>query len=91
MAQAQRLQVLQTTLDGHITNPQAADALHLSVRQVRRLKGKVLARGPAGVLHGNAARTPHNRLPETTRRQIVQLATTSFVRSARCKSAGGSV
>ena len=61
-----------------MTNAQAAGALGISVRQVQRLKGKVRRGGPAGVLHGNAGREPHNKLPLDLRQKILDLAATTY-------------
>lgn len=78
VAQSQRHQVVQTAVDGHITNKQAAGALGLSVRQVQRLKGKVRRDGPAGIRHGNAGKEPHNKLPQALRQKIIELAATTY-------------
>jgi transposase len=78
VAQSQRHQVIQTAINGHVTNQQAAGALGLSVRQVQRLKGKVRRDGPAGVRHGNQGRQPHNKLPEAQRQKILDLAATTY-------------
>jgi hypothetical protein len=78
VAQSQRHQVIQTAIDAHFTNAQAAGALSLSVRQVQRLKGKVRRHGPAGVRHGNAGREPHNKLPRALRQKILDLAASVY-------------
>lgn len=78
VAQSQKHQVIQTAIDGHITNAQAAGALGKSIRQVQRLKAKVRILGPPGVRHGNAGRTPHNRLPPDLRQKILDLAATVY-------------
>jgi transposase len=74
VAQSQRHQVVQTAIEGHITNAQAAGALSLSIRQLQRLKGKVRRNGPAGIRHGNAGREPPNKLPHGLRQKIIRLA-----------------
>lgn len=78
VAQSQKHQVIQTAVDGHLTNAQAAGALGLSVRQVQRLKRKVQRDGPAGIRHGNAGHEPHNKLPQVLRRKILDLAATAY-------------
>ena len=78
VAQSQKHQVVQTAIDGHITNAQAAGALSLSVRQIQRLKAKVHHAGPAGIRHGNAGKEPHNKLPADLRRKIIHLAATTY-------------
>ncbi|MEI7831741.1 MAG: hypothetical protein WCJ56_00860 [bacterium] len=49
----QRYYLLQSVLDGKLTLTAAATALGDSLRQARRLKGKVAAGGATGVIHGN--------------------------------------
>lgn len=72
--EAQRVHVL-TLLEGkRITPAQAAEALGLTPRQVRRLRVGLRREGPAGVVHGNRGRPAPNRLPEPLRSEIVGLA-----------------
>ena len=78
VAESQTHQVVQTAIDGHITNAQAAGALSLSVRQVQRLKAKVRRDGPVGIRHGNLDKPPHNRLPAARRRRILDLARITY-------------
>jgi len=78
VVQSQKHQVIQTAMDGHMTNAQAAGALGKSIRQVQRLKAKVGILGPPGVRHGNAGRAPHNGLPPDLRQKILDLAATVY-------------
>lgn len=78
VAQSQTHQVVQTAIDGHVTNARAARALGLSVRQFQRLKAKVRREGPAGVRHGNSGNPPHNKLPDYRRQKIFELAKTTY-------------
>jgi len=72
--EGRRLHVL-TLLEGtRITATQAAEALGLTVRQLRRLRGALRREGPAALIHGNRGRPAPNRLPESLRAQIVTLA-----------------
>jgi hypothetical protein len=69
-----KLHVL-TLLEGkRISLGQAAEALGLSPRQVRRLRGALRRDGPAALIHGNRTRRAPHRLPEALRTQIVALA-----------------
>jgi hypothetical protein len=72
--QSQIYQILQAAIDGHSTNQQAAQALDLSIRQVQRLKAKIRALGPPGVRHGNAGRSPHNKVGPVLKDWILQAA-----------------
>jgi hypothetical protein len=69
-----KLHVL-TLLEGkRISLGQAAEALGLTPRQVRRLRVGLHREGPAALLHGNRGRRAPHRLPEGLRTQIVTLA-----------------
>ncbi|MCG6641368.1 helix-turn-helix domain-containing protein, partial [Acinetobacter baumannii] len=46
-----RLSVLQEICDQRITQSQAAQLLHISERQIRRLLQKYKAQGPAALAH----------------------------------------
>jgi transposase len=70
--QSQTYQILQAAIDGHRTNQQAAQALDLSIRQVQRLKAKIRALGPPGIRHGNAGRSPHNKVGPVLKDWILQ-------------------
>ncbi|MFO7900675.1 MAG: hypothetical protein R6V58_16645 [Planctomycetota bacterium] len=73
VAQVQRYQVIRAAIDRRMTNQEAA-ALRLSVRQVQRLKRRVEASGPAGVLQGNQGRDPPNKPPHEVRSKAIDLA-----------------
>ncbi|MFA5026843.1 MAG: ISNCY family transposase [Candidatus Methylomirabilota bacterium] len=71
---ARRVHVL-TLLEGNrLTPTQAAEALGLSLRQVRRLRGRLRRDGPAGVVHGNRGRRAPNRLPAALQVEILAFA-----------------
>ncbi len=72
--EGRRLHVL-TLLEGkRISVGQAAKALGLSPRQVRRLRVRLRRDGPAALSHGNRGRRSGQRLPERLRAQIHTLA-----------------
>jgi hypothetical protein len=69
-----RFEIITKTLtESDWTAERAAEVLHLTMRQVFRLKAKVLAAGEAGIVHGNRGRTPINAKPAALRRQIIRL------------------
>jgi hypothetical protein len=69
-----RLHVL-TLLEGkRISLGQAAEALGVTPRQVRRLRVRLRREGPAALSHGNRGRRAAHRLPAELRTQIVTLA-----------------
>ena len=73
----ERAEVLARVLVGALSDGEAARQLGLSVRQVRRLKGKLAREGAASLVHGNRGRRPVHRLPDELRARVVRLATTT--------------
>jgi hypothetical protein len=59
-----RLKVLHEASKGQLTQKQAGEQLKLSVRQVRRLLGKLNVEGDRGVLHGLTGRQSNRRVSE---------------------------
>jgi hypothetical protein len=59
-----RLKVIQNTLDGKLTWPEAAEILSLSVRQIGRLCAKVREDGNRGIIHGLKGRPSNHLLPQ---------------------------
>lgn len=72
-----RLRVIETTLTGRSARDAAA-MLRLSVRQVFRLKARVLTQGARGVIHGNTGRRPANAKPISLRQRVLKLHRTVF-------------
>lgn len=58
---------------------EAATAIGLSLRQMRRLCRRVDEEGAEGIVHGNRGREPSNRIAEELRREILQLARGTYV------------
>lgn len=78
-ARAQRrLYVLQHLDAGRLTAEQAARALGLSVRQVRRLLASYRSDGLTGLVHGNRGRSPRHRTSDVLRERLVELARTTY-------------
>lgn len=72
--EGRRLHVL-TLLEGkRISLGQAAEALGLTPRQVRRLRVGLRRDGPAALIHGNRGQHAPHRLPPDLQTQIVALA-----------------
>jgi hypothetical protein len=76
--QVQRYETCKALLEGRLTTAEAAHALGLSPRQVLRLKRRLQDDGPRGLVHGNTARAPANKTPDQLRRQVLDLATTTY-------------
>jgi transposase len=73
-----RAGLVKAALAGKITNAEGARALHLTVRQFRRLKQRFRADGARGLLHRGRGRPSPRRVAPTLRAQIVSLMTTLY-------------
>lgn len=65
--EAPRPGILKALCAGRITNAQAADALHLSVRQVQRLKCRYVAAGARGLVHRSRGQRSPDRVADALR------------------------
>ncbi len=72
-----RLRVIDRALQG-LSAQTAADMLHLSARQVFRLKARVRALGDGGIVHGNRGRQPANALPASLHQRVLKLHRSKF-------------
>ncbi len=72
---ARRLGVVQAAVQGKLTSREGAAALRLSVRQFKRLRGRVRRLGAAGIVHGNRGRPSPRRLSAVVREQVEALLT----------------
>lgn len=75
----QRPGLIKAACSGRITTRQAAQALHLSLRQVRRLKRRLEAEGPSGLTHRSRGRPSSRRLPRATQEAVQRWMTTRYV------------
>jgi hypothetical protein len=82
--QVQRYETCKALLEGRLSLQEAALALRLSPRQVLRLKQRLLAEGPQGLIHRNTARPPANRTPPELKQQVLHLATTTYAHFNFC-------
>ena len=73
-----RLMVLNQVEMGKIAGREAAEVLDISLRHVRRLLAAYRKEGAAALAHGNRGRKPHNALDETLRRQVLELAQSTY-------------
>jgi hypothetical protein len=72
--EGRKLHVLTLLEARRISVGQAAEALGLTPRQVRRLRVGLRREGPTALIHGNRGRRSARRLPDALRKQIVALA-----------------
>ena len=73
-----RLPIWQEIYDQGITQSQAAQLLHISERQIRRLLQKYKAQGPAALAHAGRGQTSNSRLPEEIRLKCLNLVAEQF-------------
>ena len=57
---------------------EAAGLLGLTERSIRRLRVRLAAQGPAGLVHGNRGRASPRRLAQATRERILELVETTY-------------
>ncbi len=74
----QRALVLTRVLAGQWTQQEAAEALGLSVRQVRRLQVAYAEEGVEALVHGNRGRLPAHTVPPAVREQVLTLARAKY-------------
>jgi transposase len=70
----QRFHLLQMVIKGALSLVKAAAAMNVSYRHAKRLATGFRQRGAAGLIHGNRARSPANRMPPALREKILALS-----------------
>jgi transposase len=73
LKQLNRLDIINKAIAGFMTVSEAASALGISERQVKRLKKDVKLNGPAALVHKNSLRKPACAIPDDTASKIVAL------------------
>lgn len=73
-----RMMIVMQVRSGQVTTSQAAELLHLSVRQVQRYMAASEKEGAAAFAHGNRGRQPRHTVSQQVRQQVIQLATTTY-------------
>lgn len=68
-----RYEIIKRLIRKEINGTRAASLLRLSVRQVRRLKGRVKRNGAKGLLHESRGKSGHNRLSKEKQEKIIKL------------------
>lgn len=67
------LDIIKRLIRGEINGTEASELAGLSVRQVRRLKDKIIRYGPTALIHGNRGKKGNRRLPDKEREKIIKL------------------
>lgn len=77
MNELKRYNIINLTLSGNLTILDASKRLGLSVRQIKRIRKKVMESGPEGIKHGNYNKISPRKIPDNVINQIIQLKKTS--------------
>src|SRR5258708_38707675 len=72
--QQRNAEILSRAASGSLPKEQAAQLLHVSDRQVRRLVAEFRARGLPSVAHGNTGRAPANKTQTLVHEKLAELA-----------------
>ena len=73
-----RLKVLNSLWAEQMTVDQAAALMGVSTRHTRRILAAYRREGVAALAHGHRGRRPPNATPETTRAEVLHLASTRY-------------
>jgi len=73
-----RLVVLNKVGEGRLGVGAAAEVLGISIRQVRRLLAAYRKEGAAALAHGNRGRRPYNRLDDSLRGTVAEMAGSTY-------------
>lgn len=76
--EVRRYGVIEAALRDGMTNQEAAAAIGVSVRQVKRIKGRVKREGPSGVMHGNRGRPSPRAFPQELKERAMTLANEKY-------------
>src|SRR5438445_445805 len=76
--EAPRAGLLQALVAGRVTGAEVAAALHLSDRQVRRLRRRFETEGAEGLVHRSRGRPSRRRLARRLRQRVAALLTTTY-------------
>ncbi|WP_407895679.1 ISNCY family transposase [Lacticaseibacillus sp. N501-2] len=78
MKEDQKYKVIKNVAEHRSSRARACLTLNLSDRQVRRLTTQYAQSGKSAFRHGNAGKTPANKISVHTKNQIVKLYTTKY-------------
>jgi len=76
--EVRRYGVITAVLDGRMKSIEAAAALGISVRQIKRIKKRVRKEGPSGVRHGNRDRPSCRAFPIEIKERVIALANEQY-------------
>lgn len=68
-----RLEVIHKVLEKRMRQKEAAEIISLTVRQVRRIVGKVKTHGDIGIVHGNRGKPSQRKFPDKFKDAVITL------------------
>lgn len=71
--EARRLHIIEQVIERHLTQQQAAEYLGISVRQIRRLKKRLVEEAERGLCHRSRGRPSNRRIAPVRKEQILAL------------------
>lgn len=74
-----RFAVITNLKDGRINGTEAAEQLHLSTRQVRRIKKQFKVKDPESILHKSRGKTSNNKIKQSVVDKIIKLIQDVYV------------
>ena len=74
-----KLDVVERIGRGELTIAEAAGALGISARQMKRVRKRVRRQGVAGLVHGNAGRSPRHKTPDAIRGHVLELRRGKYI------------
>jgi len=72
--QLQRFRVIGIVEEGGITLEEAAVKMAVSYRHAKRILKRVREKGAQGLIHGNTGRSPHNRIYDELKKNVLDLS-----------------
>ena len=76
--EAERLTIINNLIAEKINGTDAAKQLHLSIRQTKRLKARVMAKGATGIIHALRGKESNHVIRKTLRKKIQKLITDNY-------------
>lgn len=73
LKEVKKYEVLNKVINKELNGTEASRLLGLSIRQIRRLKGRVAESGAKGLMHGNRGQPSNRSIPDGERRRIIAL------------------
>jgi len=78
MKEVRKYQIIKNVIDKVITQKEAAKILEISVRQVRNIQKRILKDGEIGIVHQSRGKPSNNKIPESIRLKVIELAKTKY-------------